>query len=273
MPLYALVQQRTQRGHLSRVVAGNNVLNAIFMVAASLLAIVLLGAGITIPELFLIAAILNAVVAVYIYTLVPEFLMRFLVWLLIHTIYRVRTEGLEQIPNEGPAILVANHVSFVDALVIGGSVKRPIRFVMDHHIFKIPVLSFIFRTARTIPIASFREDPDLLERAFDEIAIALDEGDLVCIFPEGRLTDNGEIGDFRSGIERIVKRSPVPVVPMALQGLWDSVFSRQGGRAMSRLPRQLWSRVTIKSGAPVAPEIAQAAALQSTVQKLRGDSK
>ena len=273
VPLYALIQQRSQRSHLSRVVAGNNVLNALFMVAASLLAITLLGQGLSIPGLFLLAAIFNAIVAVYIYTLVPEFLMRFLIWILIHSVYRVRTEGLQNIPDRGPAVLVCNHVSFVDALIIGGSVRRPIRFVMDHQIFKIPVLSFIFRTARTIPIASARADPALLSQAFDDIAQALEDGDLVCIFPEGKLTPDGELSGFRSGIEQIIKRTPVTVVPMALQGLWDSVLSRKGGRAMARLPRRAWSPVNLKATDAVAPSRVRAADLQDVVQRLRGDSR
>ena len=107
---------------------------------------------------------LNAVVAAYIYTLVPEFLMRFLSWVLVNIMYRIKVRGLENIPETAPALIVCNHVSFMDALVIGGSVRRPVRFVMDHNIFKIPVLGFIFRTARAIPIAPAREDPPALQQ-------------------------------------------------------------------------------------------------------------
>jgi 1-acyl-sn-glycerol-3-phosphate acyltransferase len=116
-----------------------------------------------IPTLFLLTAVVNAGVAVYIYTLVPEFLMRFLVWLLVHTIYRMRQHGLEHVPEEGAAVLVCNHVSFVDALVIAAACRRPIRFVMDHNIFRIPILNFVFRTGRAIPIASQKENPVLKE--------------------------------------------------------------------------------------------------------------
>ncbi len=273
VPLYALIQQRSERSHLSRVIAGNNVLNALFMVAASLLSIALLGQGISIPELFLVAAILNAAVAIYIYTLVPEFLMRFLIWMLIHSVYKVRAEGLENIPEEGPAVLISNHVSYVDALIIGGTIRRPIRFVMDHRIFKIPVLSFIFRTARAIPIAPEHEDPALLSKAFDDIAAALKEGDLVFIFPEGKLTANGELNTFKKGIELIVRRSPVPVVPMALQGLWESVFSRKGGRSISLFPKRIGFPVTLQATQAVQAGAVVASDLQATVQALRGDKK
>jgi hypothetical protein len=273
VPLYALIQQRSEPSHRSRIIAGNNILNAFFMVLSAVLAIVLLNQGFSIPQLFFVMALFNAAVAVYIYTLVPEFLMRFIVWILVNVMYRLRTEGLERIPDAGPAVLVCNHVSFMDALVIGGCCRRPVRFVMDHRIFKIPVLNFVFRTAGAIPIASARENPVMLERAYDRIAQYLDAGDVVCIFPEGKITADGELNPFRSGIERIIERNPVPVIPMALRGLWGSFFSRQGGPAMLRLPRRFWSKIALAVGTPVAPEHASAAALRPLVAELRGDWK
>ncbi|WP_028009490.1 MFS transporter [Solimonas flava] len=271
VPLYALIQLRTEASHRSRVIAGNNILNALFMVIAALLAIVYLKLGLTIPQLLLTTALMNAAVAVFIYTLAPEFLMRLLVWLLINTLYRIRKTGLEHIPDEGPAIVVANHVSYVDALIIGGNVRRPIRFVMYHKIFRIPVLSFIFRTARAIPIAPAREDEALMHQAFDEIAAALQAGEVIGIFPEGQLTRDGAIGEFRSGIEKIVARTPAPVVPMALRGLWGSFFSRNNFLARMRLPSRFWSRVELVAEAPVAPEQVSAADLEQRVRALRGD--
>jgi hypothetical protein len=242
------------------------------MVAAAILAIALRQAGLTVPQLLLVTAIVNAAVAVYIFTLIPEFLMRFLIWLLVHTIYRVRKRGLKHVPGEGAAVLVCNHVSFVDALVIAAACRRPIRFVMDHSYFNLPVLNFVFRTGRAIPIAPRKEDPTLVEKAFEEVAGALEEGDLVCIFPEGRLTSNGEMGPFRPGIERIVARTPVPVVPLALRGLWGSFFSRKDGRAMRRPFRRFWSRIELVCGAPVPPVEATAAALHERVSALRGEA-
>jgi len=165
VPLNTLIQSRSEPSHRSRIIAGNNILNALFMVGAALVAIVLFRFGFTIPQVLLVTALLNAVVAVYIYRLVPEFLMRFLVWLLIHSVYRLEKSGLDHIPEQGPAVLVCNHVSFVDALIIAAACRRPIRFVMDHAIFRVPVLNFVFRTGRAIPIASSRDDPELLEKA------------------------------------------------------------------------------------------------------------
>ncbi len=274
VPLYALIQTRSEKSHRSRVIAGNNILNALFMVVAALLAIGLFKAGLTIPQLFLVTALMNAAVAVYIYTLVPEFLMRFLVWLLIHSVYRLEKSGLDRIPEAGPAVLVCNHVSYVDALIIAAACRRPIRFVMDHRIFRVPVLNFVFRTGRAIPIASAREDPALLERAYDEIARGLEQGDLIAIFPEGRLTDTGEMAVFRPGIKRIVERTPVPVVPMALRGLWGSFFSRMGGSAMVRpFRRGVFSRIALVAGPAVTPDVATPEGLHAAVLALRGDWK
>jgi 1-acyl-sn-glycerol-3-phosphate acyltransferase len=271
VPLFALVQSRTDRSELSRVIAGNNILNALFMVVSAGLGLGLTALGLSIPQIFLVVAILNAAVAIYIYTLVPEFLMRFLSWILVNTLYRIRTEGLDHIPEEGPALLVCNHVSYMDALIVAGSVRRPARFVMYHKIFNIPVLSFIFRTARAIPIAGAKEDPELLERAFDAIDAALAEGELVCLFPEGGLTADGEIATFRPGVERILARRPVPVVPLAIRGLWGSIFSRRDSRrGRARLPRRFWSRLVFVAGPPVAPEQASAEELERRVRELRG---
>ena len=272
VPLNTLIQNRSEPRHRSRIIAGNNILNALFMVGAALLAVVLFRLGFTIPQLFLATALLNAAVAVYIYTLVPEFLMRFLVWLLIHSVYRLEKSGLENIPEEGPAVLVCNHVSFVDALIIAAACRRPIRFVMDHAIFRVPVLNFVFRTGRAIPIASSRDDPELLEKAYDEIARALEQGDLIGIFPEGRITDNGEMSPFRPGVKRIIERTPVRVVPLALRGLWGSFFSRKGGAAMTRpFRRGVLSKIALAVAPAVAPQQVTAEGLQQTVLALRGD--
>jgi len=274
VPLFALIQTRCDPKHVSRTIAGMNILNALFMVAAAGVAILLLGQGFTIPQMFLVTALLNVLVALYIFSLVPEFLIRFMAWLLIHTIHRVKTVDGQRIPEEGPAVLVCNHVSYVDALVIGAASPRPIRFVMDHRIFKTPFLGWLFRNAKAIPIAPAKEDPFLMERAFIDIAQALHEGDLVCIFPEGKLTRTGEMSEFRGGITKIVERSKVPVIPMALRGLWGSVFTRDPGNLFERsFSRGLRSRLALAVGLPVAPQQATPEYLQEQVSELRGDWK
>jgi 1-acyl-sn-glycerol-3-phosphate acyltransferase len=274
VPLFALIQTRCDPRHVSRTIAGMNILNALFMVAAAGVAVFLIGQGFSIPEMFLTTALLNALVAIYIFSLVPEFLMRFLAWLLIHTIHRVSTVDTDRIPEEGAAVLVCNHVSYVDAIVIMAASPRPIRFVMDHRIFKTPLLGFIFRTAKAIPIAPAKEDPWLMEKAFVDIAQALHEGELVCIFPEGKLTRDGEMSEFRGGVMKIVERSKVPVIPMALRGLWGSVFSRDPSNVFGRsLTRGLRSRLALAVGQPVPPQEVTPEGLYEEVLALRGEWK
>jgi 1-acyl-sn-glycerol-3-phosphate acyltransferase len=272
VPLFAMIQTRCQPGHISRTIAGMNILNAIFMVASAGLAMVLLTVGLSIPEIFLTTAIMNAVVAFYIFKLVPEFLIRFLAWMLIHTLHRVNAVDTERIPTSGAALLVCNHVSYVDAIVIMAASPRPIRFVMYHRIFRIPFLSWIFRTARAIPIAPAKEDPDLLARAYVEIDQALQSGELVCIFPEGRLTSDGEINEFKSGVSKIVERNPVPVIPMALRGLWGSFLTRSPGNPFERsFRRGLRSKLALIVGAPLSAAQVTPEALQEQVAALRGE--
>ena len=268
VPLYALIQSRTSESERARVIAANNILNALFMVVSALVTILLLSvAGLTIPELFLVVSLMNIAVNAYIFKIVPEFSMRFLIWLLGHSMYRVQHKHLELIPDEGAALLVCNHVSYVDALLIGGAVRRPIRFVMYYKIYNLPVLNFIFRTAGTIPIAGRGEDEAIHDQAFDRIARYLADGELVCIFPEGKLTTDGQIDEFKAGVMRILERTPVPVIPMALQGLWGSFFSRDPHKGFFH---RLWSRVTLVAGAPIAAGEATQKLLRERVMALRG---
>ena len=273
VPLYALVQSRSAPGHRSRVIAGLNILNALFMVVAAVMAMLILGpAGLDIPELFLISAILNAVVAIYIFTLVPEFLMRFLVWMLIHTIYRVKVTGLDRIPDEGPVIVASNHVSFVDPLILGGMIRRPVNFVMYYKIYRIPLLNFIFRTGKAIPIAGRAENPEILENAYRRMHEVLDTGNVLGIFPEGRITSDGEVDEFKPGIDKIIAAQPVPVVPVALCNLWGSLFSRRDP-LHKRRPYKLWSVIELRIGEAIPPEQVSAQRLQLEVERLRGDDR
>ena len=270
VPLMAFIQARTPEDRRARIIAAANIINSAFMVVGAGLAIVWLTVlDRTIPELFALLALINIGVAVFIFNRVPEFSMRFLVWLLSHAMYRVTHRGLERIPERGGAIIVCNHVSYVDALLLAGAVRRPIRFLMFKPIYDMPVLNFVFRTGRAIPIVGRRSDEAAYEEAFREIREGLGDGDLLCIFPEGKLTDDGEIDAFRPGIERILEETPVPVVPMALRGLWGSFFSHEGG--IFRNPKRFWSRVEIVAGDPVEPQAASAGELREKVSALRGE--
>lgn len=271
VPLYALIQARTPEGERARVIAANNILNALFMVVSAIITIVLLSlAKLSIPQLFLVVSLLNIAVNAYIFRIVPEFTMRFLIWLLSHSMYRVEHRELQRIPDEGAALLVCNHVSFVDALLIGGAIRRPIRFVMYYKIYNLPVLNFVFRTAGAIPIAGRGEDEATYERAFARIAQYLADGELVCIFPEGKLSSDGEIDVFKGGVNRILQETPVPVIPLALQGLWGSFFSRDPNKGFFK---RLWSRVTLVAGAAIPVEAAQPEVLREQVSLLRGDMR
>ena len=241
VPMYALIQLRSQPTHRARVIAANNILNALFMITSALMAALLLNLGLNVPQLFLVTAVLNAVVAGYIFLLVPEYLLRFVAFILSRVIYRFRVRGDEHIPATGAAIIACNHVSFIDAVLLMAASPRPIRFLMDHQLFNLPVLGTLFRLAKAIPVASQKDDPATYEAAFAEARQVLEQGDLLGIFPEGGITRDGGLQPFRPGIMKILATTPVPVVPTALQNLWGSFFSRaEAGVAMKKPFRRGW---------------------------------
>ena len=273
VPLYALVQQRADEAQRARIIAANNILNALFMVAGALAAAALLSAGLSIPALFAVAALCNAAVALYIFRLVPEFLLRFLAWLLVRCVYRLETLGLEHIPERGPALLVCNHVGRADALIVMAACRRPIRFVVDHRSFSQPLLRFIFGASRAVPIAPARDDEALREQALDEAAAALRAGELVGVFPEGGITQDGALREFRTGYASILERvgAPVPVVPVALCGLCGSFFSHKGGAAMTMpFRRGLFSKIGLTVGEPLTAAEATPERLRMVIAGLRG---
>ena len=233
----------------------------------------LLAAGLSIPLLFAVAALCNAAVALFIHGLVPEFLLRFVAWVLTKTMYKASVKGIEEhVPDEGPALIVCNHVSYMDALILGGAIPRPTRFVMYYKIFQFPVASWFFKTARAIPIAGAKENPELMQKAFDEVDRALAEGEIVGIFPEGKLTTDGEIAEFKSGVEKILARRAVPVVPVALKGMWASMFSKRNSRlGHLRVPRRFRAHIEVEAAPAVAGSEATAEKLEQKVKELRGN--
>lgn len=256
VPMYALIQLRAQPTHRARIIAANNILNALFMIASSVIAGAMLGAGLSIPQVFLAVGIANAIVAAYIFLIVPEYLLRFVAFILTRLVYRFRIVHDERIPTSGPAVLVCNHVSFVDAVLLMAASPRPIRFLMDHQIFRIPVLGWMFRLAKAIPVAPQKTDPATYEAAFAAARAVLEDGEMVCIFPEGGITRDGTLQPFKGGVMKLVEGLPeVPVIPMALGNLWGSFFSRvEGGQAMVKpLRRGFWSRVSLTVDEPLAP--------------------
>lgn len=273
VPLQALIQHRSDEKNRAQIIAANNMFNAIFMVASAgigILALVVI--ELTIPEYFLVLAIMNIVVAIYVYSRVPEFVLRFFIWMLGHTLYRVQDKGLENIPDTGAAVLVCNHVSFVDAMLIAGTCHRPVRFVMDRSIAEMKGLRTFFKIAKTIPICSPKANIEVYENAFKRIKEELDSGEIICIFPEGKLTTDGEVDTFKSGIERIIKETPVQVVPMALGGMWGSIFSHKDGHALTKRPRRFWSKVTLTVSPAQSAANVSAASLEHDVKTLLGDA-
>jgi 1-acyl-sn-glycerol-3-phosphate acyltransferase len=267
VPLYALIQQRANPDSRSRIIAANNIYNSVFMIASALLTMVLFKLGFNTLDVFLYTAILNIVVCSYIFLLIPEFVMRFVVWVLASTIYRLRYQGRDFVPSTGAAVLVANHVSFIDWFVVTAASRRPVRFVMDHNIFKHPIIGLFARAAKAIPIAPAKEDAAAKATAFARIKAELDDGELVCIFPEGKITYDGALNPFKPGVEQILATTPVPVIPIALTGLWGSFFSRKGGRAMSQMPKPARRTIGVAIGEPM-PATTSAATLEARVRDL-----
>lgn len=275
VPMYALIQLRAQPTHRARIIAANNILNALFMIASALIAGALLGAGLTIPQIFLLVGLANAVVAAYIFLLVPEYLLRFIAWVASRLVYRFKVRGDEAIPLEGAAVLACNHVSFVDAVLLMAASPRPIYFVMDHRIFRVPVLGWLFRLAKAIPIASQKDDPAVYAAAFARAAQVLREGDLLAIFPEGGITRDGTLQPFKGGIMKVLESARAegvepPVVPMALTHLWGSFFSRieQGGAMVRPFRRGLFNRVGLNVGTPIPAAQVDPAGLHARVAQL-----
>jgi len=241
VPLYAYIQSKTPEDRRARIIAVNNIMNAIFMVSGSLFAIAMLQFGESgIPFLLLVLILMHIAVTAFIFMQVPVFIMRFLIWMLSHTLYRVKHENLDLIPKEGAAVLVSNHVSYVDALLLAGAIRRPVRFIMFKPIYDLPVLNFVFRTGEAIPINNRHDDAQAYASALEDIAQALADGDLLCIFPEGKLT-----------------------------GLWGSWFSPQDGLFKGRM--RPFSKVEVAAAEPVAAENVSAADLRERVVALRGE--
>ena len=269
VPMYALIQLRAQPSHRARIIAANNILSALFMIVSSVMAAGLLGAGLSIPEVFGATAVLNVLVVGYVFWLMPEYIIRLVMLFVTRIVYRLRVRGDQHLPTDGAAILVCNHVSFVDAIILGVTSPRPMAFIMDHRIFKTPGIGWLFKALKAIPIAPQKEDPQAYEAAFERARQVLRDGELLCIFPEGGLTKDGTLQPFKAGVMKILESNPVPVIPAALHNLWGSTFSRIEGAALKRpLRRGLFNRIGLVVGEPMAPETVSVERLQARVQAL-----
>ncbi|MFQ3246145.1 MAG: 1-acyl-sn-glycerol-3-phosphate acyltransferase [Arenicella sp.] len=273
VPLYTYMQTKSCESKRSRIIAVNNIINSLFMIVAGGLGIALDAAGFSVMEIFKIVAILNLIVALYILSQIPEYFLRLVSWLLAHCVYRIRKEDLDKIPETGPALLVCNHVSFFDPPILLGVLPRPARFVMWYGFYELPIAGRLFRWLKSIPIGNRRERPELVKVAFDTIAEELQAGRLVVVFPEGAITRDGEVSKFQPGIDEILKRTPVPVIPLALRGVWGTWSSRKRGSALKGWPTGFMKKLTVVAGDPVAPEDATRLSMHDKVKALRGDEK
>lgn len=263
VPLYAVIQSRAPKGKKAQVIAANNIINAVFMVAVSLFSIAVLSVlGRSIAELMLILLILHVAISLYIFTVVPEFILRLIVLVITRLMYRVSIEGREHLPRDGAAVLVSNHVSYLDAFLLMAACPRPLRFIMYYKIFDIPFLRQVFRLARAIPIAARHENAAVFRQAFMDAQTELDKGHVIAIFPEGGLTRDGDIAPFKGGVNLILAKTPVPVIPVAISGMWGSYFSH-GGKGVFKGFRGLRNKVTVRIGAPLPA--------QTTAEALRAE--
>lgn len=268
VPLYTLIQERSERKIRSRIVAANNIMNSAFMVVSAVLLMACYQFKRSFTEILILFSTLNIIVSFYIYFKVPEFTLRLLSYILARCIYRIDITGHHHIPKEGPALLICNHVSFIDWLVIMAMVKRPVRFVIYYKYAQIFGLRYLFHHAGGIPIAARSEDSQIFTKAFQLVSQDLKDGKVICIFPEGGITRDGKLQAFKKGVEHIIKADPVPVIPMALGNLWGSIFSFRHGYPFYSLPRDIWEPVTLKINEPILAKDVTAAHLERVVREM-----
>ncbi|MFZ3201647.1 MAG: acyl-[ACP]--phospholipid O-acyltransferase, partial [Candidatus Acidiferrales bacterium] len=271
VPVGALIQHQPAPEQKGGVIAAANLLSFVgIFLAAGAYWVFVSGLHQTARGVFLDGAILTLVATAYSVYLLPDSLLRFVLWLATHTVYRIRVEGRENIPETGGALFVANHMSFVDALLLMASTDRPIRFLMFKDIYDLPFIKPFAKMIRVIPISSELHPREMLH-SLREATAALRSGEVVCIFAEGEITRIGQLLPFRRGMERIVKGVDAPIVPVALGGIWGSIFSFEGGRFLWKMPRSIPYPVTVSFGKPM-PGTATPFEVREVVQELQTDA-
>jgi acyl-[acyl-carrier-protein]-phospholipid O-acyltransferase/long-chain-fatty-acid--[acyl-carrier-protein] ligase len=270
VPLNAFLQQRAGREERGRLIAAAGFLTNVAILVASLVTWVLSERlGFRVDQTILLAGILTLLGTVYVLKVLPDFLIRFLLWLLTHTIYRIRIEGQQHVPFRGPALLVCNHISFVDGFLVGASIQRFVRFMVYRAYYESKWFHWVLRLMNTIPVAggNRREIVESLERAREELR----QGHVVCIFAEGSLSRTGNLLPFKRGFERIVKDLDVPVIPVHLDRLWGSVFSFSDGQFFWKWPKNIPFAVTVSFGTP-QPSSAKAHEVRQAISELGAEA-
>jgi acyl-[acyl-carrier-protein]-phospholipid O-acyltransferase/long-chain-fatty-acid--[acyl-carrier-protein] ligase len=253
VPLGALIQHRPRPAHKGGVIAAANLLSFVgIFIAAGAYYLFSRVFHQTARGIFLDGAILTLVTTAYSIYLLPDSLLRFVLWVATHTIYRIRVEGRENIPERGGALLVCNHMSFVDANLLLASIERPVRFLMYKGIYDLPYVKPFAKLMGVIPISSELRPREMLH-ALRAASDAIRDGELVCIFAEGQITRIGQMLPFRRGMERIVKGVDAPIIPVNLDGVWGSIFSFDRGRFLWKRPHSIPYPVTISFGKPMPP--------------------
>jgi acyl-[acyl-carrier-protein]-phospholipid O-acyltransferase/long-chain-fatty-acid--[acyl-carrier-protein] ligase len=269
VPLNALLQQRSGTNVRGQLIATNNFLNTVgILLASGMLWLLRDGLHAQADQIVLIVGLLTLVATVYILTLLPDFLIRFTLWMITHSIYRIRVVGQEHVPFRGPALLVCNHMSHVDGLLIGASVQRFVRFMIYRPIYEARALNWLFRLMNAIPVSPRRRDVmGSVERARADLR----QGHVVCIFAEGAISRTGNLLPFKRGFEKIVEDLDVPVIPMHLDRLWGSIFSFTQRRFFWKWPKRLPYPVTVSFGVPL-PSTVKAAAVRQAVLELGSEA-
>ena len=271
VPLNAILQSRTAKIDRGGLLAATAYFTDTAMVLSSGIYILLSGVMKLPPNMiFLIISLVTLVGTVVVLKLLPEALLRFVSFLLVRTVYRIRPIGRVNIPLEGPALLISNHVSFIDALLLSAVSPRPIRFIVWEGLYRKPLLRWFLRTMRCIPVSSEQKPRELLA-SLKKATEALKQGEVVCIFAEGEISRTGLMLPIQRGYEFILKGAPSPIIPVYLDGVWGSIFSFEGGKFFWKWPRQIPYHVRIALGRPLPPET-QPFELQQAIEELSAEA-
>ncbi|MBE2262340.1 MAG: MFS transporter [Burkholderiaceae bacterium] len=264
VPMYALIQLRSPVTHRARIIAANNILNALFMIASSLLAGVLISAGFTVPQVFLFTGLANIVVGAWVFLVVPDYLIRCVAWVLSRLFFRLRLRGEQHLPATGPAVLVCNHIGAVDPFLVIAATPRPVRLLVNQGLLQRPVAGWLFRLSGAIAPNPEGPHPFTAGPAAQEAALqALNSGEMLVVFPEGRVSNDGSMQIFNGGLLQLLKLAhsrglTVPVILMTLTsgaaaGAGGSVEPAERRRLPGKpAPRSLFAEVTLSARAPVA---------------------
>ena len=271
VPVMAIIQHRPDPARKGGIIAVSNQLSFIGVGLAGVIY-----AGLTallhlsVPSVFLVGGLMTLVATIYAIKLMPDALLRLVVWVLVHSIYRMRVQGRENVPAKGGALLVCNHLSLVDALLLGGSTDRHIRFLMFKGLYDRPIIGLFARAARAIPISSDQRPREMI-RSLRTASEAIRNGEVVCIFAEGQMTRIGQMLPFRRGFERIMKNIDAPIIPVHLDGVWGSIFSFERGRYIWKVPHRALHPITVSYGKPL-PSTATAVEVRQAVQELQTEA-